>query len=197
MDNVSANVSTSPPPAAEWKFQQILTGKPQEELTEGDLISAVEFDETGNYLAFGNKGGKVTIFQRKHNEEFQFLTDFQSHEPEFDYLKSLEIEEKINKIKFHKNRHNSQFLLTTNDKTIKLWKVTEKKVKNVWKPSNVQNNNGFTSHQSPPLIPLSVLRQERYMRTHTPTILIQFLLTPTERPFSLLMTSESICGIFR
>lgn len=30
--------------------------------------------------------------------EYRYLTEFQSHEPEFDYLKSLEIEEKINKV---------------------------------------------------------------------------------------------------
>ena len=27
--------------------------------------------------------------------EYKFYTEFQSHEPEFDYLKSLEIEEKV------------------------------------------------------------------------------------------------------
>jgi hypothetical protein len=30
--------------------------------------------------------------------EYRYLTEFQSHEPEFDYLKSLEIEEKINQV---------------------------------------------------------------------------------------------------
>lgn len=49
---------------------------------------------------------------------------FQSHEPEFDYLKSLEIEEKINKIRWLKRKNQSHFLLSTNDKTIKLWKVS-------------------------------------------------------------------------
>lgn len=53
-------------------------------------------------------------------------TTFQSHEPEFDYLKSLEIEEKINKIRWLKRKNAAQFLLSTNDKTIKLWKVSEK-----------------------------------------------------------------------
>jgi serine/threonine-protein phosphatase 2A regulatory subunit B len=48
---------------------------------------------------------------------------FQSHEPEFDYLKSLEIEEKINKIRWLKRQNAAHFLLSTNDKTIKLWKV--------------------------------------------------------------------------
>jgi len=39
---------------------------------------------------------------------------FQSHEPEFDYLKSLEIEEKINKIRWLKRKNQSHFLLSTN-----------------------------------------------------------------------------------
>lgn len=57
--------------------------------------------------------------------EFRYLTEFQSHEPEFDYLKSLEIEEKINKVRWVKGRCSPRchLLLTTNDKTVKLWKV--------------------------------------------------------------------------
>jgi serine/threonine-protein phosphatase 2A regulatory subunit B len=58
-----------------------------------------------------------------------FHTEFQSHEPEFDYLKSLEIEEKINKIKWCRRQNASHYLLSTNDKTIKLWKVFEKSLK--------------------------------------------------------------------
>lgn len=47
--------------------------------------------------------------------EFSVYSTFQSHEPEFDYLKSLEIEEKINKIRWlpKGNRFNC-FLLSTN-----------------------------------------------------------------------------------
>jgi serine/threonine-protein phosphatase 2A regulatory subunit B len=55
--------------------------------------------------------------------EYRYLTEFQSHEPEFDYLKSLEIEEKVNKVRWCKSSNNSHMLLSTNDKTIKLWKV--------------------------------------------------------------------------
>ncbi len=51
------------------------------------------------------------------------MTEFQSHEPEFDYLKSLEIEEKINKVRWCRNLGPAQMLLSTNDKTIKLWRV--------------------------------------------------------------------------
>jgi hypothetical protein len=46
--------------------------------------------------------------------EYRQLTSFQSHEPEFDYLKSLEIEEKINKVKFCRRQNGSLMLLSTN-----------------------------------------------------------------------------------
>jgi serine/threonine-protein phosphatase 2A regulatory subunit B len=71
----------------------------------------------------------TTIALQKKTCEYKFHTEFQSHEPEFDYLKSLEIEEKINKIKWCKRQNASHFLLSTNDKTIKLWKVFEKSLK--------------------------------------------------------------------
>lgn len=67
--------------------------------------------------------------QQKKTCEYKFHTEFQSHEPEFDYLKSLEIEEKINKIKWCRRQNASHYLLSTNDKTIKLWKVFEKSLK--------------------------------------------------------------------
>ena len=51
-------------------------------------------------------------------KEYKFYAEYQSHEPEFDYLKSLEIEEKINKIKWCKRNDNSHFLLTTNGKSL-------------------------------------------------------------------------------
>jgi len=107
-------------------------------------VSAIEFDDTGDFIAVGDRGGRIVLFERdektdkgnnnnkKHaikSPEYKFFTEFQSHEPEFDYLKSLEIEEKINKIKWCKRQNNAHFLISTNDKTIKLWKVFEKKIK--------------------------------------------------------------------
>jgi serine/threonine-protein phosphatase 2A regulatory subunit B len=32
--------------------------------TPADIISTVEFDHTGNYLATGDKGGRVVLFER-------------------------------------------------------------------------------------------------------------------------------------
>ena len=76
----------------------------------------------------------MVIFQREpesknapHSQgEYDVYSTFQSHEPEFDYLKSLEIEEKINKIKWLPQHNAAHSLLSTNDKTIKLWKITER-----------------------------------------------------------------------
>ena len=46
--------------------------------------------------------------------DYNVYSTFQSHEPEFDYLKSLEIEEKINQISWVRHSGSSLFLLTTN-----------------------------------------------------------------------------------
>lgn len=137
-----------------WKFTQCFGDKGDvEDITEADIISTVEFDQTGNYLATGDKGGRVVLFERNESKktcEYKFHTEFQSHEPEFDYLKSLEIEEKINKIKWCRRQNASHYLLSTNDKTIKLWKVFEKSLKVVAEnnlsqeltPAGVGNANG-------------------------------------------------------
>jgi serine/threonine-protein phosphatase 2A regulatory subunit B len=182
----------------EWGFSQVFGERaPNEEVQDADIISAVEFDRTGDWLATGDRGGRVVLFERvrsasknlkkmtmhkedlddenndclmddddqemissddqigvlskpsnnkKKNEqqqiiknmteqqqqteqvEFRYLTEFQSHEPEFDYLKSLEIEEKINTLKWcHQGANDGRFVLSSNDKTIKLWKVFEKR----------------------------------------------------------------------
>ena len=110
-----------------------------------DIISAIDFDETGNFVATGDKGGHIHIYERVYDKvpcillvddiddtqaagaarrpalqkpqqqvEYRLLTEFQSHEPEFDYLKSLEIEEKINKVRFCKRQNGSLTLLSTN-----------------------------------------------------------------------------------
>lgn len=122
-------------------------------LRAADLISAVEFDHSGQYLATGDHGGRVVLFSKVEVDslsnasdhrplpseasfppvEFRYLTEFQSHDPEFDYLKSIEIEERINKVKWLPcwQGTGSLSLLTTNDKTIKLWKVYEKSVVSV------------------------------------------------------------------
>lgn len=137
------------PEALDWQFLQCFGERtPGEEIQEADIISAVEFDGDGKHLVTGDRGGRVVLFDRMESQpqrvgpeqrqpaqrlsqfEYRYLTEFQSHEPEFDYLKSLEIEEKINQVRWC-DSCNSQLLLSTNDKTIKLWRVYEKKVVNL------------------------------------------------------------------
>ena len=68
------------------------------------------------------EGGRVVMFERANSSnggskqgcEYRFHTEFQSHEPEFDYLKSLEIEEKINQICWCKRQNAAHMLLSTN-----------------------------------------------------------------------------------
>ncbi|XP_022883604.1 serine/threonine protein phosphatase 2A 55 kDa regulatory subunit B beta isoform-like [Olea europaea var. sylvestris] len=141
-----------PPQPLEWKFSQVFGERTAgEEVQEVDIISAIEFDKSGDHLATGDRGGRVVLFERTdakehggnrkdlermdypgtRHPEFHYKTEFQSHEPEFDYLKSLEIEEKINKIRWCQTANGAVFLLSTNDKTIKFWKVQEKKVKKI------------------------------------------------------------------
>uniref|UniRef100_A0A0E0C494 Serine/threonine-protein phosphatase 2A 55 kDa regulatory subunit B n=1 Tax=Oryza meridionalis TaxID=40149 RepID=A0A0E0C494_9ORYZ len=156
-----AQASPSPP---EWRFSQVFGERSAgEEVQDVDIISAIEFNKSGQHLATGDRGGRVVLFERtdakdnacrkeaekvdysvSRHPEFRYKTEFQSHEPEFDYLKSLEIEEKINKIKWCQTANGALFLLSTNDKTIKFWKVQEKKVKKVSEmnlsPSNASAN---------------------------------------------------------
>ncbi|CAA0816111.1 Serine/threonine protein phosphatase 2A 55 kDa regulatory subunit B beta isoform [Striga hermonthica] len=147
-----ASAAAGPPSPLEWKFSQVFGERAAgEEVQEVDIISAIEFDKTGDHLATGDRGGRVVLFERTDTKEhggnrrdlermdypvtrhpeFRYKTEFQSHEPEFDYLKSLEIEEKINKIRWCQTANGALFLLSTNDKTIKFWKVQEKKVKKI------------------------------------------------------------------
>ena len=62
-----------------------------------------------DHLQIWPKGNYITSYERQ-----------QSHEPEFDYLKSLEIEEKINKIRWLKRKNPAHFLLSTNGQCINL-----------------------------------------------------------------------------
>ncbi|XBW36530.1 hypothetical protein QEN19_002106 [Hanseniaspora menglaensis] len=159
----------------DFKFSQCFGDKQDVVVTEADIITAVEFDKTGDFLATGDKGGRVVLFERNNDKkadnnddiimddeqkgtsstdsskqanssscEYKFLTEFQSHDAEFDYLKSLEIEEKINKIKWCKPTNNSHFILSTNDKTIKLWKIHEKNIKLV-SENNIEKRTGWES----------------------------------------------------
>lgn len=61
----------------------------------------------------------MVIFERNETKkscDYQFYAEIQSHECEFDYLKSVFIDEKINKLKWCKAQNKTNYLLTTNGK---------------------------------------------------------------------------------
>ncbi|KAM4840114.1 serine/threonine-protein phosphatase 2A 55 kDa regulatory subunit B delta isoform isoform X2 [Urocitellus parryii] len=133
----------------QWCFSQV-KGAVDEDVAEADIISTVEFNYSGDLLATGDKGGRVVIFQREQENkirphsrgEYNVYSTFQSHEPEFDYLKSLEIEEKINKIRWLPQQNAAHFLLSTNDDLrINLWhlEITDRSFNIVdIKPANME-----------------------------------------------------------
>ncbi|KAH8092849.1 hypothetical protein JL720_5014 [Aureococcus anophagefferens] len=116
-------------------FKFATTAGSYETRTRTRTITTVEFDGDGGLVALGDRGGRVAIFERDESSRlprYAPLCEFKSHDPEFDYLKSLEVEEKINQIRFCRGLgRRSCRLLSANDKTIKLWKVHERRVDGV------------------------------------------------------------------
>lgn len=94
-----------------------------------DLVTAVQFDSTGEHLAIGDKAGRVSIVQEAERRtgggplEYRFYTEFQSHEPEFDSLKSSEISPRIAALEWWPFPTSRMTLLTANEKTIKVWRI--------------------------------------------------------------------------
>jgi len=113
-----------------WKLNQVF-GEDPSSVNEENVITTVEFDPSGEFLSIGYQCGQIVIFRNTTANTFKFFTQFESHHPEFDFLTSLEIEEKINKIRWIKNKYsnNNRLIISSNDKTIKLFKMHEKKPK--------------------------------------------------------------------
>lgn len=121
----------------EWKFTQVFGDKSLiENVTEEDIITSMSFSRDGKYLAIGDTAGRIVMFEFKASgksskkaHELCYKTEFQSHFKEFDCLKSVDIEPKINTIECLPAEGDNHFLLSSNDKTIKLWKLSERPVR--------------------------------------------------------------------
>ena len=115
----------------QWVYINGLGERDQKNVTESDVLTAISFDKTGDFLAVGDRGGRVIVFRYNNLKssryfDFRYYTEIQSHEPEFDHLKSIELDEKINAIEFINNKNSPLQLLSTNDRIIKLWKMEHK-----------------------------------------------------------------------
>jgi serine/threonine-protein phosphatase 2A regulatory subunit B len=108
-----------------------------EKVTDSDILTTISFNKTGEYLAVGDKGGRVIVFRYTSLKssryfDYKYFSEIQSHEPEFDHLKSVELNEKINALEFlHTFKSNSTKLLSTNDRMIKLWSIEQRNKKHV------------------------------------------------------------------
>eukprot|EP01052_Picozoa_sp_SAG31_P026170 SAG31_NODE_2352_length_5882_cov_3.464465_4_plen_565_part_00 len=92
------------------------------------VISTLEFDESGDFLAVGEVNGNVTILKREHGSggwgEYRDYFELAAHETEFDSLKSVEISERVNCVRWLPGRRSGSSMLTCNDKTVKLWRIS-------------------------------------------------------------------------
>lgn len=104
---------------------------------EEDNISALKFDTSGRMLALGDKAGRLIVFNAidglAPSQEYDYQFEFQSHEREFDTLKSANINEEITHINWLRPQEKYLKLLTSNSNTIKLWKIYEKTQKYIVK----------------------------------------------------------------
>ncbi|EPS59255.1 hypothetical protein M569_15553, partial [Genlisea aurea] len=67
---VGAPAAAGPPSPLEWKFSQVFGERTAgEEVQEVDIISAIEFDKSGDHLATGDRGGRVVLFERTDMKE--------------------------------------------------------------------------------------------------------------------------------
>ena len=48
----------------DWKLAQSFGEKHQEDLVQGDIVSALEFNDDGTLLAIGDRGGRIKVLQR-------------------------------------------------------------------------------------------------------------------------------------
>lgn len=99
----------------------------------------------GQLSVSGRPCWKVDNLRDPTNQEWQGLSiclqlrgsgypiQLQSHTKEFDFLRCVEVEEKINDVDWLKPQGKSLYVLTTNSRSIKLWKMSHRTIKEVSK----------------------------------------------------------------
>ena len=64
-----------------WVFVSGLGERDQNNVTEQDMLTSLKFDKTGDYLALGDKAGRVIIFQhakgkKSRVEDYDYFSEF-------------------------------------------------------------------------------------------------------------------------
>jgi serine/threonine-protein phosphatase 2A regulatory subunit B len=126
----------------DWQISQFFGDKSSmDKSCDEDIVSAIAFNREGTHLCLGDKAGRLILFSEKESRkasttQFQYFTELQSHIQDFDPLKSQTVPEQINAIEWLEGHGKSLYVLSTNDKIIKLWKMSEKVIKKVVKASD-------------------------------------------------------------
>ncbi|GKT27238.1 Protein phosphatase 2A regulatory subunit PR55 like protein [Aduncisulcus paluster] len=108
-------------------------------ICENDIVTVTKFSNDGKYLVVGDKGGRCICFEkqlkkrkRSKQVEFRFICEFQAHSKSFDALRSQSISESITALAFVPTSYKqSQFLLSANSSSTKLWKISDKITKEI------------------------------------------------------------------
>lgn len=84
---------------------------------------------------------------RAQSPSFAYYAQFQSHNPQLDYLSSTDIDETVNQIDWFKPVANSQRLISCNDRVIKVWRLNERQLKTVaqFSPFHMSSMHARTS----------------------------------------------------
>jgi WD40 repeat protein len=90
----------------------------------------MNFSQNGKHLAVGDYGGRCIVFESVVDEasgkaDYEYFLEFQSHHKAIDFYSNQEIPDMITQICWLKEPSPTS-LLTSNSRTIKLWKLQQK-----------------------------------------------------------------------
>ena len=165
------SLKSSPKAEAQWRFLQSFG---DDASGEDEAVTSMEYDKTGAVLAVGDKAGRICVFKANEasaHSQYHFYTEYTAHEPDFDPLLSADIPERVIALAWIAPTPNGINLLSCNEQTIKLWRLTDKKIKRVRaKSPTASSNSKFTSPSStiriPKLMPARVMTTSSIKRTY-------------------------------
>lgn len=171
----SSTVFENCPRPEQWEFVQSFgdDASVYEFPNADDLITALEFNSQGKYLAIGDRAGRVSVVEQLQNKEsvqssaleYQFRGEFQCFEPEFDTLMAVNVSPRIVSMKWWPETQTPA-LLTANSETVKLWRLGQKwQVKRPMSPlhRNQQQNEEEESNEAG----ISPTKKQEFRKGHS------------------------------
>eukprot|EP01065_Artemidia_motanka_P046685 TRINITY_DN7138_c1_g1_i1.p1 TRINITY_DN7138_c1_g1~~TRINITY_DN7138_c1_g1_i1.p1 ORF type:complete len:514 (+),score=54.13 TRINITY_DN7138_c1_g1_i1:106-1647(+) len=146
VDPSAASWSRQKPPSSpcvELRPAQIVNTVPVPGAQEPELpaVTCMAFDSTGEHFAYGDRSGRVHVCKRQGSLRpagadgvpdtqdvqmgYRLIDVVDAHQKQLDTLNSLEIEPRVNVVRFMKRGAGAVYFITANDKTVKLFKVWE------------------------------------------------------------------------